>query len=72
MPRYVEYHGDVGGFPHLVRPLVSPAKARMIGRARKKAKNKANREMRNTNFDEDLSQNLREPARKTNPKSGQR
>jgi hypothetical protein len=72
MPRYVEHHGDVGGFPHPIRPPVSPAKARMIGRAEKKVKNKADCEIRNMNFDEDLSQNLPELARKTNPKSGQR
>jgi hypothetical protein len=72
MPRYVEHHGDAGGFPHPVRQLASPAKARMTGRADKKVKNKANREMRNMNSDEDLRQNIREPARKTNPKSRER
>ena len=35
-------------------------------------KNKANREMRNMNSDEDLSQNFLELARKTNPKSRER
>ena len=41
----------------------------MIGRAEKKVKNEANRQMHNMSSDEDLSQNLQEPARKTNPKS---
>jgi hypothetical protein len=53
-------------------PLVSAATARMIGRAEKKVKNKANCEMRNMNSDEDLSKNQRVTARKTNPKSLER
>jgi hypothetical protein len=44
----------------------------MIGRAEKKVKNEAKRQMHNMSSDEDLSQNLQEPARKTNPKSRER
>jgi hypothetical protein len=44
----------------------------MIGRAEQKARNEANREMRNMNSDDDLSQDRPEPARETNPRSRER
>jgi hypothetical protein len=57
--------GSLTRFAHF---FLRPRPECLVGR-RKKVKNEANRQMRNMSFDEDLSQNLREPAPKTNPKS---